>query len=140
MKLLRFIIISVLIVSVKIHGQERPPIQVYEQNVYGGESQNWSISQSNERYIYVANNKGLLEYNGGKWSLYESSNKTIIRTVKVIDDFIYTGSYQEFGYWKRDDYGVLNYNSLSNELKVSFIEDEEFWSILSLENWILFQS
>ena len=84
--------------------QERPPINVYYPSDYGGESQNWSISQSKERFIYVANNKGLLEFNGAEWSLYQSPNETIIRAVKVIDSLIYTGTYRDFGYWKRDDF------------------------------------
>ncbi|OEK08975.1 LuxR family transcriptional regulator [Flavivirga aquatica] len=120
--------------------QEIPPINVYSPKDYGGESQNWSISQAEDKHIYVANNKGLLEFNGAKWSIYPSPNNTIIRAVKVVDNFIYTGSYHEFGFWERNSFGVLNYTSLSKKINVLFFEDEEFWNISSLENWILFQS
>jgi DNA-binding CsgD family transcriptional regulator len=123
-----------------INGQEFPPIQTYTPENYGGENQNWSISQSLDNYLYVANNKGLLEFSGGKWNLYSSPNETIIRTVKVIDSLIYTGSFRDFGYWKKDDFGQLKYKSLSKELQVKFLEDEEVWNVLKLENWILFQS
>ncbi|WP_298237258.1 triple tyrosine motif-containing protein [uncultured Algibacter sp.] len=127
-------------VSLILHTQERFPINVFLPSDYHGESQNWSISQSKDRYIYAANNKGLLEFNGANWTLYNSPNKTIIRAVKVIDNLIFTGSYHEFGYWKKDNYGVLNYTSLSDVLDIKFLEDEEFWNILNHENWILFQS
>ena len=120
--------------------QERPPINIFNPVEYGAEPQNWSISQSKERYIYVANNKGLLEYNGAKWTLYPSPNGTIMRSVKVIDSLIFTGNHYDFGYWKKNNFGNLNYTSLSNELKVTFLEDEEFWNIMSLDNWVLFQS
>ncbi|WP_298492675.1 LuxR C-terminal-related transcriptional regulator [uncultured Algibacter sp.] len=120
--------------------QERPPINVFYPEDYGGDSQNWSISQSSDHYLYFANNKGLLEFNGAKWSLYNSPNQTILRSVKVIDSLIYTGSYHEFGYWDKDEFGILNYTSLSTKLEINFLEDEEIWNILSLENWILFQS
>jgi DNA-binding CsgD family transcriptional regulator/ligand-binding sensor domain-containing protein len=123
-----------------INAQERPPINIFTPKDYGAESQNWSITQSKNRYIYVANNKGLLEYNGAKWNLYISPNQTIIRAVAVIDDLIYTGSYHDFGFWKRDNFGVLNYTSLAKQLNIEFLEDEEFWSIHTLDNWILFQS
>jgi DNA-binding CsgD family transcriptional regulator len=126
--------------SFSIQAQERPPINIFNPEDYGAIAQNWSISQANNRYIYVANNKGLLEYNGAKWNLYPSPNETILRCVKVVDSLIYTGSYHEFGYWKKDDFGVLNYTSLSEVLQIEFIEDEEFWNIHSLENWVLFQS
>ncbi|WP_344788949.1 triple tyrosine motif-containing protein [Postechiella marina] len=120
--------------------QELPPIQTYTPDVYGGENQNWSISQSFDKHIYVANNKGLLEFSGSKWNLYRSPNKTIIRAVTHIDSLIYTGSFREFGYWERNNFGRLEYTSLSNKLNVDFMEDEEVWNILKLENWIIFQS
>jgi DNA-binding CsgD family transcriptional regulator/ligand-binding sensor domain-containing protein/predicted Holliday junction resolvase-like endonuclease len=120
--------------------QERPPIEIYTPADYGGETQNWSISQSKEKYIYVANNKGLLEFNGAEWQLYPSPSETIMRSVKVIDDKIYTGSYREFGYWKKNILGVLTYTSLSQKLKIPFLGDEEFWNIIGLDEWILFQS
>ena len=123
-----------------IDAQDSPPINVYLPEEYGGDSQNWSISQSSNRIVYVANNRGLLEFDGAKWRMNKSPNETIIRTVKVIDSLVYTGSYHEFGYWQRDVFGVLNYTSLSAQLKVEFLENEEFWNILDYENSILFQS
>jgi len=132
--------IQVILSCLCLSAQERPPINIFSPSDYGGESQNWSITQANNRYIYVANNKGLLEYNGAKWTLYPSPNETIIRAVTFINDLIYTGSYHDFGYWEKDDFGVLNYTSLSKALHVAFLEDEEFWNILHFENIILFQS
>ncbi|WNH14025.1 triple tyrosine motif-containing protein [Thalassobellus suaedae] len=123
-----------------LKAQEQPPIQIFYPNDYGAETQNWSITQSKEKYIYVANNKGLLEFNGSKWQLYKSPNQSIIRSVNIIDDIIYTGCNQEFGYWKKNDLGVLLYTSLSKKLNIKFIEDEEFWNIISLNDFILFQS
>tara|TARA_R110002049_G_scaffold168670_7_gene335242 strand:- start:1182 stop:3938 length:2757 start_codon:yes stop_codon:yes gene_type:complete len=120
--------------------QEHPPIQIYAPKDYGGETQNWSISQSKEKYIYVANNQGLLEFNGANWQLYKSPNETIVRSVKVIDGIIYTGCNSEFGYWKRNGLGLLYYTSLSEELKIEFLEDEEFWNIINIDDYILFQS
>ncbi|XMO87942.1 triple tyrosine motif-containing protein [Algibacter sp. AS12] len=120
--------------------QERPPINVFYPEDYGAESQNWSISQANSRFIYIANNKGLLEYNGAKWTLYNSPNQTNIRAVQAIDNLVYTGSYHDFGFWKKDNYGILNYTSLSKNLKVDLLEDEEFWNIMAIDNSILFQS
>ena len=124
----------------QITAQELPPIETYSPKQYGAENQNWSISQSKEKYIYVANNKGLLEFNGAKWQLYPSPNETIMRSVNVVDDKIYTGCYMEFGYWQSNDLGVLVYTSLSKNLEIPLIEDEHFWSILNLDNWMLFHS
>ena len=123
-----------------LKAQEHPPIQVYTSNEYGAENQNWAISQSKEKKIYVANNKGLLEFNGAKWEVYNSPNQTIIRSVNVINNLIYTGCYREFGYWSPTNTGILNYTSLSTELNIAFLEDEEIWNIISVDHFILFQS
>tara|TARA_R110000868_G_scaffold193008_1_gene437630 strand:- start:8246 stop:10954 length:2709 start_codon:yes stop_codon:yes gene_type:complete len=108
--------------------------------MYGAENQNWGISQSKEKYIYVANNRGLLEFNGAIWKLYASPNETIMRSVSVIDNLIYTGCYSEFGFWRNNELGSLTYTSLSQALNISFLEDEEIWNIITIDEWILFQS
>ncbi|WGD34246.1 triple tyrosine motif-containing protein [Olleya sp. YS] len=120
--------------------QDLPPIQYYSPKQYNAENQNWAISQSNNKYIYVANSKGLLEFNGAGWTLYPSPNQTIVRSVKVVDDKIYTGSYMEFGYWSKTNIGDLKYTSLSEKIRESLLEDEQFWNITSLDDWLLFQS
>ncbi len=129
-----------ILFQIGVLSQELPPIEVFKPKDYGAEDQNWSISQAEDRSIYFANNKGLLNYNGARWKLYKSPNSSIIRSVKVINDKIYTGSYKDFGYWEKNDYGVLEYTSFTNNDSVSLAEDEEFWNILELDRWVLFQS
>lgn len=139
-KHLKHIWFLLFLFSLILGAQELPPIQIFTPQMYGGENQNWAISQSSEKYIYVANTKGLLEYNGANWQLYPSPNETIIRSVKVVNDKIYTGCFMEFGYWQRDSFGILNYTSLSDKIKDQILEDEQFWNIMDFEKYILFQS
>lgn len=120
--------------------QELPPINFFSPKEYKAENQNWSISQASNKNIYIANNNGLLEFNGARWKLYPSPNETILRSVKVIGDKIYSGSYMDFGYWKKNNLGTLAYTSLSKKLNIKLIEDEQFWNIIDIDNWILFQS
>ncbi|WP_421811282.1 triple tyrosine motif-containing protein [Flagellimonas sp.] len=120
--------------------QELPPIQNYTPSDYRAENQNWAISQAEDKVVYVANNKGLLRFNGADWTLFPSPNESIMRSVNVVGDKIYTGCYMEFGYWSEDGFGRLEYTSLSSSMEVSLLEDEEFWGILNLEDWIVFQS
>jgi AraC family chitin signaling transcriptional activator len=120
--------------------QELPPIIKYTPKAYKADNQNWMISQSDDAYMYVANNKGLLEFNGAQWKLYKSPNETIIRSVKVIENRVYTGCYMNFGYWERNVTGSLEYTSLSDELNIEMVEDEQIWEIIQLDQWVLFQS
>ncbi|CAM1372480.1 helix-turn-helix and ligand-binding sensor domain-containing protein [Tenacibaculum xiamenense] len=142
MKLIKYPLFFLLFFLYNKHsfGQELPLINIYYPEDYKAESQNWAISQSEKGTIYIANNLGLLEYNGASWQLYYTPNGTIMRSVKVVNDKIFTGFYMDFGFWVRDGYGELKYTSLVKESKIPVLEDEQFWNILEFEEWILFQS
>lgn len=117
-----------------------PPIHNYKIFDYKAAPQNWEVSVDDSGALYAANNEGLLYFNGEEWQLYKLPNETIIRSVKVIGGKIYTGSYQEFGYWEKDAYGLLVYNSLSDLIKGHTFSNEEIWEIVALENSIYFRS
>ena len=53
---------------------------------------------------------------------------------------IYSGSYMDFGLWQHNQFGVLEYQSLVEKLNLSILEEEQFWNIEILDDWILFQS
>jgi ligand-binding sensor domain-containing protein/DNA-binding CsgD family transcriptional regulator len=120
--------------------QELPPIVKYASATYGAGNQNWMISQDQNHYVFFANNEGLLEFNGAAWELYPSPNETIIRSVKVIGNKVFTGCYMEFGFWTRQANGKLKYVSLSKTIKSKILDDEQFWNILNYDQWVIFQS
>ena len=122
------------------YSQELPPIVEYNSSIINVGNQNWMISQDKNHFVYFANNEGLVEFNGSNWSLYKSPNETIVRSVKVIGDRIYTGCYMEFGFWTRQRDGRLKYHSLSNKIKSKILDDEQFWNILNYDQWVIFQS
>ncbi|WP_159950975.1 helix-turn-helix and ligand-binding sensor domain-containing protein [Polaribacter septentrionalilitoris] len=120
--------------------QEFPPINVFYTDDYGAENQNWAISQSEDDFIYVANNKGLLEYNGATWRLFETPNETIMRSVKYHDNKIYTGFYMDFGFCVKDEFGELNYTSIVKQENIEMLEDEQIWNIVEIDGWMIFKS
>lgn len=142
MKLIHIaLVLSIYFTCKTTFAQELPPLLNYTTTDYNAENQNWAISQTEDHLIYVANNKGLLEFNGARWNLYQSPNQTIIRSVNVLNGLIYTGAYMEFGYWEKDVFGNLNYTSLSKKIKQELIEDEQFWNIIKIdEKKLFFQS
>ncbi|MFH4964851.1 helix-turn-helix transcriptional regulator [Gaetbulibacter sp. M235] len=107
---------------------------------YNAGNQNWDVSRSDNGKIYVANNNGLLEYDGLKWDFKELPNKTTIRSVLAYKDKVYTGSFEEFGFWKRNSRGVLVYSSLSDSIKEDISQNEEIWQIVSYKDTIVFRS
>jgi hypothetical protein len=120
----------------------KPFVINYDKRIYGGDNQNWSIAIGNDGLIYFGNDKGLLEFDGSNWNLYTMPDNGIVRSVTMgDDDNIYVGSYQEFGYWKRDECGVLSYKSLSkNLLPPGTLHNDEIWRILANNGKIYFQS
>lgn len=120
--------------------QELPPVLSFSPKDYQADNQNWAITQGDNKHIYIANNKGLLEYDAETWRLYPSPNQSILRSVFFHEGRVYTGSFREFGYWETSDTGILHYTSLSKEIDTSIGTDEQFWSIDRLEDWIIFQS
>jgi ligand-binding sensor domain-containing protein/DNA-binding CsgD family transcriptional regulator len=123
-----------------VAAQELPPIVKYSPSLYGAGNQNWMIAQDQNRFVFFANNEGLLEFNGSNWTLYPSPNETIIRSVKVIGNKIYSGCFMEFGFWIRSSDGQLKYHSLSHKIKDKILDDEQFWNIHHYEQWVVFQS
>ncbi|WP_187271142.1 helix-turn-helix and ligand-binding sensor domain-containing protein [Neolewinella aurantiaca] len=117
-----------------------PPIASFTPETYGGGSQNWAVSQDEQKLVYVANNQGLLEFNGHQWSLYPSPNETIFRSVKAHGERIYTGFYMDFGYWERTPDGKLDYHTLCADLRDRILPDEHFWNIFFHEGYLVFQS
>ena len=120
--------------------QELPPVTQFEAATYGAGSQNWSVSQDENQFIYVANNEGLLEYDGARWHRYPNPNESILRSVRAAGERVYTGSYMDFGYWDRQPDGSLAYHSLGDRLGSRIMPDEQFWNILSYEDAVIFQS
>ncbi|MGO4913698.1 LuxR C-terminal-related transcriptional regulator [Leeuwenhoekiella sp. W20_SRS_FM14] len=116
-----------------------PPVTSYSSSDYDAASQNWGLSTDEDGTLYAANNEGLLRFDGQRWEVFTLPNKTIIRSVFCLGDRIYTGSYEEFGYWEKDDYGSLNYTSLSKLIKTKYA-NEEFWQISAWENTVIFRS
>jgi len=98
------------------------------------------IDQDNNKNLYFANSTGLLEYNGENWDLYPVPNNTIVRSLKVVGERIYTGAYMEAGYWERNDFGKLEYTSLVPKFSGSISDGEQFWDIEFLDDLVIFRS
>ncbi|WP_343486705.1 Two component regulator three Y domain-containing protein [Allomuricauda sp. d1] len=134
-------ILFFFLMAVFCHGQNvLPPVYNYNLSEYGGGSKNWGLALNKRGELFVANNKGLLHYNGEDWSLNKLPDNTIIRSVTTVGDSIYTGSYEEFGYWKKDAIGKLEYTSLTHLIKEYSFTSEEFWEILHIDDAIVFRS
>lgn len=125
----------------QIQAQELLPfVENYNKSDYQGDNQIWNVVQGKDNAMYFANNHYLLRYDGVIWEKYTLPNKTIIRSIMVEGDKIYSGSYKEFGYWYRKD-GKMHYVSITKNLRLFDEKDnEEIWKIFKFNGSIYFQS
>ena len=121
--------------------QTIPKVISFSKNDYGAASQNWNIAQDSSGIIYFGNNEGLLQFDGSRWLLYPLPSHTVIRSVAIDkNNRIYTGSYEEFGYWETLADGNLVYHSLIGYLKNYQFSNDEIWRICIIDNKVYFQS
>jgi len=142
MKMWPFIIILFFCTLQAIGQHEQAPrLFHFNRLEYGAHNQNWSAAQSSEGFLYFANTEGLLEYDGCSWKLHPLPEGQTVRTVVAgKEGIIFTGAYEEFGFWKRDALGNLDYQSLSDKLPHGSVDQQEIWHILDDGKGIFFQS
>lgn len=128
-------------IAFQIQAQELLPfVENYNKSDYQGDNQIWNVVQGNDKAMYFANNHYLLRYDGVIWEKYSLPNKTIIRSILIEGDRIYSGSYKEFGYWYRKE-GKMHYVSITKNLRLFDEKDnEEIWKIFRFNGSLYFQS
>lgn len=118
-----------------------PPIWNFPKTVYHGGTQNWGMAQDSRGVLYVANNEGLLEYTGARWSCYPVANKTVVRSVTVArDGRIFVGAQSEMGYFAPSENGSLRYHSLVPLLPVNERSFEDVWHVVIHGESVFFQT
>jgi ligand-binding sensor domain-containing protein len=116
-------------------------VRNYDKKEYEAANQIWSIASTSDGLTYFANHDGLLEFDGSNWKLYEMPGGLNVRSVFIdANDLIYVGSYEEFGYWRKNEFGQLHYNSLSTEISEAQFHNDEIWRIIVQGDLVYFQS
>lgn len=116
-----------------------PFIRHYTKKDYTGGTQNWDFAQTENGLLYVANNQGVIIYDGTEWELIALPNRSVVRSLfRDQNDRIYVGGFNEFGY--------ISDNSGNQPVFVSLhqaageIETGEIWRIVRQDDYIHFQS
>ncbi len=110
-------------------------------NQYGAGIQNWAITQDVNNRLYVANNEGLLIFNGTNWQILPVPNKTILRSI-AFDKYgkLYAGAQDELGYFAPDNAGKLQYTSLKDLLPDSAKKFADVWELEVVGNDVFFRT
>lgn len=112
----------------------------FNRNDYEGGNQNWDISDRGDGTVFIANNEGLLVLQGSGIKRYSLPSGTSIRSVLALQNRVYTGSFEEIGYWEADADGNYVYTSLNTRIQGYSFKNDEYWKIVALDNRVYFQS
>ncbi len=113
----------------------------YKKNDYRGGTQSWDIRQGENGLLYVANNDGLLEFDGYEWRRAAVSNQTILRSISIAQNGrIYAGAQDEIGYFSPDERGTMCYQSLKARLPKGGKSFEDIWNIETQGETTCFQA
>ena len=136
--------ILILLFAAPLWGQVKniglPEIKNYKRTEYKGGTQNWNIDQDKNGNLYFANNNGLFQFDGSVWHKYTLPNSPDTRCVKIDPSGkIFVGGYSEFGYYKTNSKGKLEYVSISKLVNKKKIIDF-IWKIHLYKDEVVFQS
>ncbi|HOP03809.1 MAG TPA: SpoIIE family protein phosphatase [Tenuifilaceae bacterium] len=110
------IIVTLLSVSIKISAQEIGQLSLknFTHREYLGHSQNWAVVQDYRGLIYVANNTGVLEYDGHTWRTIPI-NGALARCLDTDNNGrVWVGGQDELGYIAADSSNTMRYFSLNH--------------------------
>ncbi|RAI92189.1 regulatory LuxR family protein [Algoriphagus yeomjeoni] len=107
-----------------------PFSRYYSSQEYQGGIQNYAITQNAAGLLYVANNYGLIEYDGTTWRRYALPSGAKVRHVQVdASGAIYVSGQGDFGTFLPTARGQLTFESLKTELPDEIKNLEEVWKV-----------
>ena len=104
-------------------------------------NENWSVIQDANGILYVANQGGVLEFDGASWRLVNIQNNNAAFSLDLgSDNIVYVGSRGDFGYLVPDETGTTSFVSLLEKVPDEYRDFSVVWGIHSMEDAIYFQS
>jgi signal transduction histidine kinase/DNA-binding response OmpR family regulator len=112
----------------------------YSYKEYDHQPQNWVTAQAKNSIIYVANQAGVLEFDGVSWRvIYEPDS--IVRSLAIDEaGTVFIGGENEIWYLAPDSTGTLKYVSLLDQLEAKHKNFSKVWDTLATKECIFFRT
>ena len=139
------ILILFLLPQCLLYGQFKsigvPEIRNILVSEYGGSAQNWDIIDDANGNIYIANNSGILRFDGEDWEIHPVANHSIVRSLAYgNDDKVYVGAYNEIGVLEHTMKEGIRYHSLNHLIPEFARNFDDVWNIYQTRFGVVFQS
>ena len=126
------ILFGVQIIGVSQNTNGLPFITNFEARDYKAGAQNWGLVVDSRGKLLVANNHGLLSYDGNKWGIFEKDFEYLVSTISVQGKRIFVGGNHSAGFIDSDSSGKYTLNSLLPLLVDSV---KEFGIVRKMIDW-----
>ncbi len=112
------------------------PIKNFSPTDYGAGIQNIDFAQNRDLTLYVANNLGVLSFNGNQWTTYARNTGKKQRSLAFDESSnrLYVGSQGDFGYFEDN----WKYVSLLDMLSPDLQDFDEVWDVFLFDNKVFF--
>jgi DNA-binding CsgD family transcriptional regulator len=112
------------------------PIKNFAPSDYGAGIQNIDFAQNRDLDLFVANNLGVLSFNGITWEKHAFSTGKKQRSLAFDEHLnrLYSGSQGEFGYFEDN----WRYVSLVDKIPPGFEDFDEVWDVLVVDSRVYF--
>ncbi|NOS93317.1 MAG: hypothetical protein HOP30_15470 [Cyclobacteriaceae bacterium] len=112
------------------------PIKNFAPSDYGAGIQNIDFAQNRDLSLFVANNLGVLSFNGTTWGKHALNTGKKQRSLAFDDtsNRLYVGSQGEFGYFEAN----WRYVSLLEKIPEHFRDFDEVWDVLLYDSKVYF--
>ncbi len=107
---------------------------------YEHQPQNWGMVQAKNGIIYVANQGGVLEYDGVSWRVINVANH-VVRSLAIDGaGTVFVGGKNEIGFLAPDAKGVLKYKSLARHFKEKHKSFGNVWNTHAVGTGVFFRT
>ncbi|MFK7906610.1 MAG: hypothetical protein AB8B69_15875, partial [Chitinophagales bacterium] len=112
------------------------PIQNFTSAEYKAGIQNIDFAQNRDMSIFMANNLGVLSYNGNDWEVHAFKTGKKQRSLAFDENTsrLYVGSQGEFGFFEGD----WNYVSLIDKMPINQRDFDEVWDVFLFDSNVYF--
>lgn len=131
----QFILTTLIIFFCNWGYANHPLVRNFQRDTYKAGTQNWAIVQDESNSMYFANNNGLLKFDGKNWATFPIKNGTNVRSlVHTKDGRFYASTFNDFGYYQKNENGQLEYFSLVTKFGIKKLESNELYNIQAGNN------
>lgn len=137
--MLYILIFSLVLCSVSTNAQNllgKYPIQNFTPTDYKAGIQNIDFAQNRDMTIFVANNLGILSFDGNQWNTHDfkTGKKKRSLTFDPHTNRLYVGSQGEFGYFEEN----WHYISLTDIIPEDNKDFDEVWDVFQIDSKVFF--